>query len=69
MHIEKFHITLSLSINNQFKYQQIHCQDRVIINKNRVSGILLVLSNPDIFKTILTIPPIQSGNLYGWIRI
>lgn len=64
MHIEKFHITLSLSITNQFKYQQIHGLDRVIINKNRVCGILLVLSNSETVDTILRIPPKQSGNLY-----
>lgn len=79
MRIEKFHITLSLSITNQFKYQQIFAkgiifanlynQDRVIINKNRVCGILLVLSNSETVVTILTISPIQSGNLYGKIRI
>lgn len=69
MHIEKFHITLSLSITNQFKYQEIHGQSSVIINKNRVCGILLVLSNSEIVDTTLTIPPIQSGHFYGWISI
>lgn len=65
MYIETFHITLSLMIKDQFKYQQILGQDRVIINKNRVCGILLVFSNTEIVKKILTIPPLQSGNLYG----